>query len=235
MKFMRPVSRLSSIGILIPALLISVALPLLYAPSVEAQSIWERLFSRRRSAEGQASGRASGGAVRDALCSAESPGQSLRAIVPASNQGDTVEAHPTFFFYVPFSSTQNEELVAEFMLLTEDRYYLLEEPLLVSLPETPGIVRLGLPEDMPGLEIGKRYNWYFSLLCEDWELSRNPFISGWVERVSPDEVDDTWHELLSSLTQQLPTGQMEWASFLSFYNLEEFARQPVEELTPISR
>ena len=148
MKYMRSPFHRFNIGLLVTASLASIALPLMYPSSAEAQSIWDRLFRRRSSSrlEERPSGRASGGAVRDELCSAESPGQSLRAIVPESNQGDTVEAYPTFFFYVPFSSTQNEELVAEFMLLTDDRYYLLEEPLLVSLPDTPGIVRLGLPD-----------------------------------------------------------------------------------------
>lgn len=222
-------------SLLLTILSTTMALSLWHPPAVQAQSFWERLFRRSPRAEGQASGRASGGAVRDALCTAESPRKNLVAIVPASNQGDTVESHPTFFFYVPFSSSENEDLVGEFMLLTDDRYYALEQPLLVSLPQEPGLVRIELPETFPGLEVGDRYTWYFSILCEPWELSRNPYVSGWIERVSPETTDATWQESLVELTQQLPSRLSEWEDLLSFYGLGELATQPIEDLTPIER
>ncbi|MEM9448286.1 MAG: DUF928 domain-containing protein [Cyanobacteria bacterium P01_E01_bin.6] len=225
--------RISVLSVLLSA---SVVVPLFSASPAEAQSIWVRLFGRRR-AEGQASGRANGGAVRDQLCSAESPGKSLVALVPQSNQGDTVDGHPSFFFYVPFSSSQNDQLVAEFMLLTEDRYYVLDEPLRVTLPEQPGIVRLDIPESLPELDVGERYNWYFSILCENWELSRNPFVSGWIERVSASEsheFENTWHEVLVSLTNADSGDRLAWASLLSLFDLEEFSETPVESLEPIT-
>lgn len=213
----------------------STTLVLLDARPVAAQSFWERLFQRRRSAEQRASGRTRGGAVRDELCSAEAIDKSLVAIVPASNLVDTIESHPTFFFFVPFSSSENEDLVAEFMLITDDRQYWLDEPLLVALPQSPGIVRLELPESAPGLEVGDRYNWYFSILCEHWELSRNPFISGWIERVGSEETDpaDTWHETLHLLTQQLPDERDTWEEFLGTYDLDSFSDQPIEDMIPI--
>ncbi|MEL6223148.1 MAG: DUF928 domain-containing protein [Cyanobacteria bacterium J06627_8] len=198
-----------------------------------AQSIWERLFGRRIP-EGRASGRTRGGAVRDELCSAEAQGKSLVALVPESNQGDTISPHPTFFFYIPFSSRQNRDLAAEFMLLTEERNYLLDAPLRVSLPDQPGIVKVTVPDTFTGLAVGERYNWYFSILCEEWELSRNPFVSGWVERVAADGVEDTWHEVLVTLSDNQAGDRLAWASLLSLFDLEEFSDNSVEPLQPIA-
>ncbi len=238
---MRSPAQLLGILAISATLIATTALPLINARPAAAQSLWERLFQRRRDPNRQASGRTRGGAVRDELCSAEAADKSLVAIVPQSNLGDTVDSHPSFFFYVPFSSSENTDLVAEFMLITDDRQYWLEEPLLVALPQSPGIVRLDLPESLPGLEVGDRYNWYFSILCENWELSRNPFVSGWVERVgvenaesaNPRDAVDTWHETLHFLTQQLPGDRDTWEAFLGTYDLEEFSGQPIEEMTPL--
>lgn len=195
-----------------------------------------RLFNRNCSSrvESQASGRANGGAVRDELCSAEARDTSLIALVPQSNQGATISPRPSFFFYVPYSSGQNGNLVAEFMLLNADRSYRLEQPLRVSLPEQPGIVRVDLLETHMELTVGERYNWYFSVLCEDWELSRNPFVSGWVERVAAEEGEDTWHEVLMMLSGNPEGDRLEWSSLLSLFNLAEFSDQPVESLPPIA-
>lgn len=201
------------------------------APSaVQAQWFWERLFRRER-AEGQASGRASGGAVRDAVCSAEAiENQPLTALVPLSNEGDTVQAYPSFFFYVPFGSDEGPTL-AEFMLLDEDQRFALEQPLRVVLPEGAGIVRLQLPTQTPGLAVGERYNWYFSILCDEWELSKNPSVSGWVVRVDTD-TPETWYESLEAIAQQRQERLEEWRSLLQLYQLESVADEPIEDLVP---
>jgi hypothetical protein len=196
-----------------------------------------RLFNRNCSTRGesQASGRANGGAVRDELCSAEAKDQALVALVPQTNQGTTISAQPSFFFYVPYSSSETGDLVAEFMVLNEDLSYRLDQPLRVTLPDQPGIVRVDLAATPASLNVGDRYNWYFSILCEDWELSRNPFVSGWVERVDPTTTDEAWYDLLMALTDDQGGDRPAWASLLSLFDLEAFADKPVEPLSPVSQ
>jgi hypothetical protein len=125
----------------------------------------------------------------------------------ATNQTLTVAANPTFFVYVPSTTTQSaEDLVfAEFSVYDDqdkDVYnttFRLPTVLSSDLPNssvsTPGILKLSLPTNV-SLETGKTYRWVFQLYCStanadpnfEPNYNNNPFVDGWIQRteLSPD-------------------------------------------------
>lgn len=54
-----------------------------------------------------------------------------------------------------------------------------------------------LPTDFPGLKVGQKYSWCFSLLCDPTvgDRSGDPVTSGWIQRMQP----------TAMVTQQLQT------------------------------
>jgi len=124
---------------------------------------------------------------------------------PPVNQILTVTANPTFFVYVPETTTLSTEdlLFAEFLVYDdqgEDFYKTtFRLPTVVSsdVPSssvfTPGIVKLSLPTNV-SLETGKTYHWQFQLYCRKANADPNAepvfgrYVEGWIQRteLSPD-------------------------------------------------
>ncbi|BAY73435.1 hypothetical protein NIES23_62630 (plasmid) [Trichormus variabilis NIES-23] len=100
--------------------------------------------------------------------------------------GETVEDHPTFWFYLPPYPSSIKS--AKFVLLDENRH-LVQEPIYTQLPnlsQNSGIIAgLTLPSREKALEVGKQYSWYFSILCDYQKPSRNPEVTGQIQRVLP--------------------------------------------------
>lgn len=106
----------------------------------------------------------------------------LTALVPESNWGRTLEARPTLWFYVPYSP--ESVLGGEFVLQDEagnnDIYRLP-----FQLSQTPGLVRLTIPDTQEPLKKGNWYRWYFTLFC-DRGNDKPPgliFVQGWVQQI----------------------------------------------------
>jgi hypothetical protein len=191
----------------------------------------------------------------------------LVALIPTSNVGKTVVDYPTFWFYVPRFSLVSAEAAAtatptpvttgEFMLLDEQGQPMLKQPIAVKLPEQAGFSRLTLPNDptfwMPGktLEVGKRYNWFFSVVCDVNQPAKNPTVRGWVERVPPPSdlqqrlqqvpagdryqvfVDnDDWFETLTLLAENRTTATESWNEILTRLGLSKTANDPISVLQP---
>lgn len=103
----------------------------------------------------------------------------LTALIPSSNLGTSIEAHPTLWFYIPYQSSQVAS--AEFSLQDEqnnDVYRATFTP-----PGTPGTVSLSLAQ-APPLDINKKYQWYVKIYCSQQALSSPVFIRSWVQRVA---------------------------------------------------
>jgi len=149
--------------------------------------------------------------------------------------GKTVDGYPTFWFYVPYETSS--AINATFMLLEEDQMPVLEEPILIPLSGTPGLVSVTLPETAKELEIGGIYHWFFEVECDADDPSKNPREDGWVERVAPIpsiEPDDyiayadngIWYNALTPLVRmrqqnpQNPTLQQDWEDLLKAVGLE---------------
>jgi Domain of Unknown Function (DUF928) len=173
---------------------------------------------------------------------------SLTALMPASNLGSSAEAHPTFWFYVPYKS--GEVASGEFSLQDEQNNDVYRSNF--TLPEIPGIVGFSLAGAAP-LEINKKYQWYVKLYCSGQRSSTPVFIRGWVERVAlkpelerqlqtattPREriaiyaQNGIWYSALNELAKlrrgepQNATVDSDWANLLRDVGLENIAQKPI--------
>jgi hypothetical protein len=137
-----------------------------------------------------APGQREGAASRGACPRINTP---LTALVPVTQQALgksgvnaesvwslTVAAHPTFWFYVPYSPSSLRS--TEFVLQDDADNDVYRTP--VKLPEQPGVISLRLPSTSKPLENGRIYHWYFKLYCSPQETSNPIFVEGWVQRVT---------------------------------------------------
>jgi Domain of Unknown Function (DUF928) len=173
---------------------------------------------------------------------------SLTALIPASNLGSSVEAHPTLWFYVPYQS--GEVASGEFSLQDEQNNDVYRTTFTVS--ETPGVVSFSLASAAP-LEINKKYQWYVKLYCTKQQSSAPVFIRGWVERVAlkpelerqlqtantPRErialyaQNGIWYSALTELAKlrlaepQNATVNNDWANLLRDVGLENIAEKSI--------
>ncbi|MDY7013421.1 MAG: DUF928 domain-containing protein [Cyanobacteriota bacterium] len=169
----------------------------------------------------------------------------LTALVPPTQQGNTVSSRPTIFVYLPaigarevFFSLQDEE---------GNSFY----HTTLSVPSEGGTIAIPLPPDAPELEIGKNYLWYFAPVPPDGILRPDNYaVVGWVTRVeaaterqdsslSPVELateyarQGIWYdtlEVLADARQSQPdnsTFSTEWQDLLKQVGLDAIAYQPL--------
>ncbi|HLO86354.1 MAG TPA: DUF928 domain-containing protein [Nostocaceae cyanobacterium] len=203
------------------------------------------------------SGNREGGAARGAC----SP-QDISAVLPPRPKNleitkapvdSTLSDHPTFFVNIPQSSAKQ----AEFLLKDENNEELLRED--IDLGSSNGLVSYTLPKSFKGLEVGKKYIWRFSLLCNQDDRSANPRTSAWIQRVEPSPqvaqqlqaaIDDLersaiyaefgfWQETLKSLVDLRvanPNDQTiaeSWNNVLKSVELASLAQKPVFQVTGV--
>lgn len=173
--------------------------------------------------------------------------QRLTALIPELDVPRTTKANPTFFFYVPQTSAPVMELVLE-----DDQEQVIYQKILQT-PSKPGIVSLSLPIDaMPGLKVGKSYQWYFSLICDRHERSFDYVVRGSIERIAPElslktklekakpeeqaaiyALSGIWENSLTILTQLHQSNpnnlaiKNDWEDLLRSVGLEEIVKQPL--------
>lgn len=152
--------------------------------------------------------------------------------------GETTEASPTFWFYVPYTRSKSEG-TARFMLLDEFRKPVFENPINLTLGESPGIISVSLPPQS-SLQTGKPYFWYFSVICDLDRPSRNPSVNGWIQRVPSkpgiaDGQDTVWYDALNTLAsarRQSPSRvdlQKYWDLFMRNHpGLEQLAQKDIQ-------
>jgi hypothetical protein len=260
-------------------LLIGLVIPETIAPApVQAQSLLDRLreMISPSTNRGSASGRSRGGSIRG-ICTVMNRASSLEtnfvALIPTGNVGTTVEAYPTFWFYVPRygalstdNSSQNASQkfdlipakLGEFMLLDDQGQPMLKKPIAIVLAEQAGFIKFTLPADpsfwKPGksLMVGKRYNWFFSIVCDGSHASANPSVRGWVERIEkPKTLDeqikkaaptdqfgiylqaDSWYESLTSLAKHRQDSRESWLAVLDQFGLAKTVDEPIFEVETV--
>lgn len=183
-------------------------------------------------------------------------GKALKALVPSNNFGVTVAAYPTFFVYMPAPSS-GTTLPVEFVL--ED---MEGNPIYKTKFETSGksgIITLNLPTQvgLAPLEVGRDYQWSFSVICQSNERSKDLVVEGWVRRVELDpilatqlaqaspeqQVDlyseaEIWHDALANLVELRrnkpgdSTVANQWVKLLSAANLSDLIQESlVSDLT----
>lgn len=172
----------------------------------------------------------------------------LTALI-ASQINRTISAHPTFWFYVPYSSELPREV--EFFLLDEEEKELYKT--VVHIANTPGIISFRLPESAPPLEMGKQYLWQFSYRCNPRIRAEDDYVAGMVKRVATNgelmsqlEAAKTplervelyaknglWYETLTTLAElrrDNPRDEeiaAEWRELMRSIGLEHLADEPI--------
>lgn len=152
-------------------------------------------------------GRRQPASPRGPCLSADKP---LTALMPTTNLGLTISADPTFFFYVPQTTAQQ----GEFVLVDEENYNKVYEKSL-NITGKSGIISINLSssETLPSLKIGKKYHWYFSLICDPNDRAGDIYVDGWIQRVEPNPT------LLGELKKAAPQDQAAVYSLYKKYGL----------------
>lgn len=217
--------------------LLTMSLP----PSVLATSVIPPV-------DGAPGGRSPGGS-RDPNCFNKK--SSIAALVPASAVGGlTTNPSPTLFVYVPETSAKT----AEFVLRNENKKTIYKS--IVKLSGKSEVVGIRLPASAPKLEMGKRYRWFFSVVCDANapDKSGNPFVQGWIQRAQPsrflaDQLKQAssrdraqlykqagfWYEAvgaLADLRRSRPNDsalKADWVSLLRSAGLDQAAVEPLAQ------
>ncbi|HIK11611.1 MAG TPA: DUF928 domain-containing protein [Oscillatoriaceae cyanobacterium M33_DOE_052] len=102
----------------------------------------------------------------------------MTPVLPQNRYGRTVSARPTFYVFVP--PTTSREVF--FSIQDENRNHHYQTTL--SIKSGGGLVGVTLPDDAPELEMGKNYQWFFVLLPPGGTLRPDSYgVQGWVKRV----------------------------------------------------
>lgn len=99
----------------------------------------------------------------------------LTAVVPASNIGLTTLENPTLFFYVPLTSAP----ALEFVVLDENKSVIKKQ--IYKPSDKAGV--FGIPVTGASLEVGKQYSWFFSIICNPKERSKDKVVQGAIKRI----------------------------------------------------
>ncbi|WP_223280209.1 DUF928 domain-containing protein [Nostoc sp. PA-18-2419] len=111
-------------------------------------------------------------------------GESLIPLIPTNKEAQqTTAEHPTFYFYIPQTSTKVEAL--EFVLQDDDSSDPLYKGTFKQIAQN-GIVNVTVPASKSPLQIGKKYSWTFSMICDVGNPDKNSYIEGTIVR-SQDE------------------------------------------------
>lgn len=157
----------------------------------------------------------------------------------------TTSERPTFWFNVPYSST---DMHGSFVLRDEAKQ---QTRYTIPLKSTPGIIGFALPATAPSLQVGKSYHWYFEIYCGANSNKKEEliaYVEGNIQRQSldsllerqlqkapPDERIDAysergiWQEALTTAAELKRTHPTDtgWETLLQSVELEEIAQQPL--------
>ncbi|MBD2492322.1 DUF928 domain-containing protein [Aulosira sp. FACHB-615] len=92
--------------------------------------------------------------------------------------GKTAQSEPVFWFYVPKLPQDVRKL--EFRLLNENKE---AQKYILNLTDTPGIVGFR-PSLHQKLKLNQQYHFTASIIYCDSDISKNPTVDSWVERVT---------------------------------------------------
>lgn len=189
-----------------------------------------------------------GGGTRGEACfppsSTAAEEQSLTLLLPLSREGKSMSANPTVFVFVPTTVVRTAELfVADQAGNVLDRQ-------LVTLTGKSGIIKLSMLSRGKSLQLGKTYNWAFSIICDPIDRSSDLNAIGSIKRVEPSEdvkrrltqARDTlqkaevlaeaelWYDTLATAADLKTSQPDEWRSLLNSAGLEAVSGANFTEL-----
>ncbi|MBD2578909.1 DUF928 domain-containing protein [Oscillatoria sp. FACHB-1406] len=195
-----------------------------------------------------------GGASRG-ICPRHGRARDLVAFIPDTSSnpsiGLTTEAHPTFWFHVPYAAKDFSNLSFTLQDEEDNPIYTTQ---LTGLSNLPGIVSFQLPANAPSLTPGTTYRWVVSPSCEEGRSGNDEFsarvaVGGSVVRVAVDpEIDRElkeartpreraliyarngfWYDTFTEIGNLRRAGEAgdDWEQLLDSLDLEEFAKRPL--------
>jgi len=181
-------------------------------------------------------------------------GRSLAPLTPSlpnhpPRSGMTVSASPQFFIYSP----QTTASTAEFVLKDENEEDIYRKTFPISGEAKTLVIRL--PESI-NLEVNRSYHWYFSIVCDPDNLSKNVDINAWTQRIEVNPAlanelknADTltqsglyaktgiWYDAIAILAQLRQENSDDaiaaekWQNLLNSAGLQEFVSLPIETIS----
>ena len=232
-------------------------------PSATARSSQDIIIAQRRRIPFRVGFRPSwrrvGGYSRSGTCINGNKDKDITALVPPPQQEEqrignqqlsekevevldkTVSDRPAFFVNLPALPGTK----AQFTLQTEKTRQDTHQ-VSFQLTDQPGIVGIQLSENSPALQIGQRYPWYLSVICNPKDRSSDIIMRGWVERVEPEAIEQTivpsfikqgiWQDTLSAHALQRyknpkdATIAAEWANLMEEAGLPQFKQSNVVQM-----
>ncbi|MGK7954934.1 MAG: DUF928 domain-containing protein [Crocosphaera sp.] len=248
MKSIKPMKKQSTINLskkcslLLSLMVLGVVSPLL--PVLSSPLSKETLVSINFPDTGNrgAPKKSAGGGTRgdDQTCfSNEDNEPPLVALMPnRENKAKTATDTPTFYGYIPTTTATQ----GEFVLVDEDNkevYYTA-----FSLPTTPGIMTLEIPETV-NLQPGN-YTWSLMVICDSRYRNRDKYVEGSLEYIAPkqdleNQIKDKpslekaevyaneslWFETLDTVAKIKEENPQEWEQLLTSVGLEILAEVPM--------
>jgi Domain of Unknown Function (DUF928) len=185
--------------------------------SVPTTALAQQRMTFRPTSTG-APGNRESGANRSGACTNDETG--LVALLPDNNVATTYEAYPPIFAYFPNSTAQ----YAEFALYEEGSNELVYGALF-DVTGRSGLVTLDLPNQatLTPLQVGQRYYWYLTLICNVQDRSSDLTVQGNFERLAAD----------GTLTQQVQSASLGQRPFI--YAQAGLWPETIESLLAASR
>lgn len=168
----------------------------------------------------------------------------LTLLLPLSRDGQSISANPTVMVFVPTTAVRTAELfVADQLGNVLDRQ-------LVTLTGRPGIIKLSMLSPGKSLQLGKTYNWAFSIICDPIDRSSDLNAIGSVKRVEASEdvkqrlmqapnplqkaqvlaEAELWYDTLATAAALKDTQPDEWRSLLESAGLQAVSGENFTEL-----
>ena len=144
--------------------------------------------------------------------------QTPLTVLAPKKGGLTVSSHPTFAWFVH----DNRTFPIEFRLLEYDSDESLKEVYEIQFQSSPGIMKRSLPEDKPGLALGKRYRWQVRVICDPDHTSNDLVTEAEIELVEKPQLKNA----LSAAKNHLEIAQLYEKSGIWYDALSEALKNP---------
>ncbi|MGF1486987.1 MAG: DUF928 domain-containing protein [Prochloraceae cyanobacterium] len=152
---------------------------------------------------------------------AETP---LTLLAPYTHVGQTESQHPLLAWYVD----RERSLPMQLSIYERDANKRPQLFYNIELETTPGIMKVKLPKDRPGLETGKRYIWEVAIMCDRNRPATHIVASAEIDVVNSKTQSDRnslWYDILKSSLSDAKKGKLTPESAILLKQLAELEKQ----------
>lgn len=174
------------------------------------------------------------------------PLSSLVSLTPqrAGSLGYTTSDRPTLWVYNPFNFSENSaRLEVDNAAREEIQDY---ETHVIGPLDSPGIISLPFPDDVPPLAVGEIYRWHFLMYCGNVAHEGRPLtVSGSIMRVEHETVPEhqIWYDRLTEVGTAFrndptnPELANQWTDLMRYVDeeIDSLANQPIQDCCTLER